>query len=71
MCELNTIKILEINKIPCKIDACIYSIVKALNDAGITTTESCCGHGKQSGIIFLADGRELTINRNKRRGDGE
>jgi hypothetical protein len=43
------------------IDACITSIVKALNDAGIVTRASCCGHGKRPGNIALADGRELII----------
>lgn len=43
------------------IDACIAPLVKALNDAGITTVASCCGHGKRPGSIALADGRELII----------
>jgi hypothetical protein len=43
------------------IDACIAPIVKALNDAGIATVASCCGHGKGPGSIALADGRELII----------
>jgi hypothetical protein len=43
------------------VDRCIASIVKALNDAGITTVASCCGHGKRPGNIMLADGRELVI----------
>lgn len=51
-----------------KIDACIAPIVKALNDAGIKTRQSCCGHGKGPGSIDLADGRELVV---MARGDGE
>jgi hypothetical protein len=43
------------------IDSCIAPIVKALNDGGITTISSCCGHGKGTGVIMLADGRELEI----------
>jgi tRNA(Phe) wybutosine-synthesizing methylase Tyw3 len=43
------------------IDRCIAPIVKALNDAGIVTVSSCCGHGKRPGDIALADGRELII----------
>lgn len=43
------------------IDSCIAPIVKALNDAGIATISSCCGHGREDGMILLADGRELTI----------
>jgi hypothetical protein len=43
------------------IDSCIAPIVKALNDAGIYTANSCCGHGKTDGSILLHDGRELVI----------
>ena len=43
------------------IDTCIAPIVQALNDAGIYTANSCCGHGKGEGIIFLHDGRILRI----------
>lgn len=41
-------------------DNCIASLIKALNDSGIETVASCCGHGK-SGNIALRDGRELII----------
>jgi hypothetical protein len=43
------------------IDACIYDLVKALNDGGIPTDASCCGHGRTVGIISLRDGRELIV----------
>jgi len=43
------------------IDACIADIVKALNDAGVYTTTSCCGHGIRQGWIGLLDGRVLRI----------
>lgn len=43
------------------IDECIAPIVKALNDAGIETIESCCGHGKGPGTIDLLDGRRIMI----------
>lgn len=43
------------------IDSCIAPLVAALNQAGITTVASCCGHGKRPGNIALADGRELVI----------
>lgn len=43
------------------VDACIARIVKALNDAGIKTASSCCGHEKGDGSIMLWDGRELII----------
>lgn len=42
-------------------DPCIAPLVKALNDGGIRTVASCCGHGKNDGSIVLADGRELVI----------
>lgn len=45
-----------------KIDACIAQIVKALNDGGVETIQSCCGHSKEDGIIALADGRILTVH---------
>jgi hypothetical protein len=43
------------------VDSCIAPIVKALNDAGIGTVASCCGHGRPPGTIALVDGRELLI----------
>lgn len=43
------------------IDSCIAPIVRALNDAGVTTVASCCGHGKRPGNIALSDGREIVI----------
>lgn len=43
------------------IDRCIAPLVAALNDAGIRTIASCCGHGKINGSIILDDDRELVI----------
>ena len=43
------------------IDRCIAPLIKALNDGGITTDASCCGHKRGIGSIILADGRELII----------
>jgi hypothetical protein len=43
------------------IDFCIADIVSALNANNIITVASCCGHGKQDGIISLEDGRELIV----------
>lgn len=43
------------------VDSCIAPIVKALNDAGIYTANSCCGHGKENGEIVLHDGRTIII----------
>jgi hypothetical protein len=44
------------------VDSCIADLVQALNNAGVYTSNSCCGHGKTEGVIALHDGRELTIN---------
>lgn len=49
-----------------KIDACIAPIVRALNEAGIRTDSSCCGHFKRDGWIVLHDGRELAVRQNER-----
>lgn len=49
-----------------KIDACIAPIVRALNEAGIRTDASCCGHGKVDGFISLHDGRELVVRPSER-----
>ena len=43
------------------IDSCIAHIVRALNDAGVYTIASCCGHGKRPANIALVDGREIVI----------
>jgi len=43
------------------IDSCIASIVKALDDGGIFMSGSCCGHGKNDGIILLQDNRTIII----------
>lgn len=43
------------------VDSCIASLIEALNAGGVVTTQSCCGHGKRSGSILLADGRELLV----------
>lgn len=45
------------------VDACIADLVQALNSAGIYTANSCCGHGKAPGVIFLHDGRVLMIEK--------
>lgn len=45
------------------IDRCIAPLVKALNDGGMTTVASCCGHGRMEGTVVLADGRDLRITK--------
>lgn len=42
-------------------DPCLAPLVKALNDGGVRTVASCCGHGAHAGSIALADGRWLHI----------
>lgn len=44
------------------VDKCLVGIIKALNGNGLSTVESCCGHGKTSGSIWLEDGREIEIH---------
>ncbi len=48
------------------IDECIAPIIKSLQDAGVVTITSCCGHGRTDGYILLED-RLLIIC--KERGD--
>lgn len=43
------------------VDSCIAPLVKSLNEHGLITIASCCGHGKRPGNIVLADGREIVI----------
>jgi len=42
-------------------DPCIAPLVKALNDGGLRTVASCCGHGSKAGRISLADGGGLIV----------
>lgn len=44
-------------------DPCISPLIKALNDGGIKTVASCCGHGKRTGSVVLRDGRCLVITK--------
>lgn len=43
------------------IDACIAPLIQALNEQGVLTANSCCGHQKGPGAVSLADGRELYL----------
>ncbi len=36
-----------------EVDRCIALIVQQLNDIGIRTLNSCCGHGKGPGSIIV------------------
>lgn len=73
MCEWGTTEVMELT-IPAHlshtgierrklvdIDSCIVPVVAALNQGGVATVASCCGHGKRPGSIVLADGREIII----------
>lgn len=51
----------ECNGINAGIDKCIAPLIKALNDKGMETAASCCGHGNRPGSICLKDGREIMI----------
>lgn len=44
-------------------DPCLVPLVKALNDAGMPTVASCCGHGRRPSTVALADGREVIVAR--------
>lgn len=43
------------------IDRCLLPLVQALNDSGLPTRASCCGHGHRPGNVVLADGRWLIV----------
>ncbi len=43
------------------VDSCIASLVEALNQCGLLTLGSCCGHGRGPGKIELQDGRVLLL----------
>lgn len=61
MCRPGNTVLIKANGQMRDVDFCIAPIVKALNESGITTIASCCGHDKPLGDIILADGRELII----------
>jgi hypothetical protein len=42
-------------------DPCIAPIIQALNDGGLETTASCCGHDHSPGLVSLRDGRYLMV----------
>lgn len=42
-------------------DPCLAPLITALNDGGLPTVASCCGHGENPGSVALADGRWLLI----------
>lgn len=44
-------------------DPCLVPLVRALNEVGLRTIASCCGHGRRPAQIVLADGREIIVAR--------
>lgn len=52
------------------VDRCIAPIVQALNEGGVLTRTSCCGHGKENPEILLADGRVVIVLPGEERLDG-
>ena len=60
-CEVETIQLIDGKKI--KVDKCLAPLLQAMNDYGIKTTYSCCGHGydKDSGIVIKENGKSKTI----------
>ena len=48
-------------KIEVNVDRYIAPLVQLLNDCGIETISSCCGHGKMPASIILNGGLEITI----------
>lgn len=42
-------------------DPCLEPLVRALNDGGLRTVASCCGHGRRPSVITLEDGRQILV----------
>lgn len=64
MCERGTTTLVALKHgAPVEVDQCIAQLVVALNDGGLPTVGSCCGHGIYDGFVQLADGRVLWIRR--------
>ena len=63
MCEQgNTVLVrLANSSVEVAVDRCIAPLVRVLNEGGMKTGASCCGHGNRPGSIILEDGRELCL----------
>ena len=46
---------------PIKVDACIAPLVQMLNDYGVQTIASCCGHGKTEESRILLSAKSLKL----------
>lgn len=44
-----------------KIDRCLVPLIEYFNSIGLYTSNCCCGHGKECGIIYFIDGQILKI----------
>lgn len=42
-------------------DPCIEPLVRALNDGGLRTIASCCGHGRRPSSVVFSDDRVLLV----------
>lgn len=42
-------------------DPCLVPLIKALNEGGIPTVASCCGHGNNPGWVIFQDGRMIEL----------
>lgn len=61
MCTQGDTVVLTVHERPVDVDRCIAPLVQALNEAGLRTIASCCGHGRRPGQVALADGREVFV----------
>ena len=44
-----------------KIDSCIAPLVQMLNDYGVETTASCCGHGKVKASSIVLSSKSIRL----------
>lgn len=42
-------------------DPCLAPLIRVLNNGGIGTIASCCGHGEYPGWVMLTDGRFIDV----------
>lgn len=43
-------------------DPCLAPLIESLNDAGLATIASCCGHGEYNGWVMFRDGRTVEVH---------
>ena len=53
----------ENGMITAKIDSCIAPLIQMLNDYGIQTVSSCCGHGKTSHSYIRIHPKNIMIQK--------